>query len=150
MTAAHLRRIDAPRFCRLDKQLNLFGGVLLVKEWECMCARADQRSSRRRAAVQAIAKNDQGLIGRGGGVGGSGGGDGDDGGVGGGDGGDGGGGGDWPGPPGPPGGGGGVWASAAPIAVISANAQPKMIAFLNMLLFHYADDARPAIKHKRR
>ena len=91
MTAAHLRRIDAPRFCRLDKQLNLFGGVLLVKEWECMCARADQRSSRRRAAVQAIAKNDQGLIGRGGGVGGSGGGDGDDGGVGGGDGGDGGG-----------------------------------------------------------
>jgi hypothetical protein len=42
-TAAHLRRIDAPRFCRLDKQLNLFGGVLLVKEWECMCPHADQR-----------------------------------------------------------------------------------------------------------
>ncbi len=37
MTAVHLRRIDATRnmrrFYRLDVQPDLFGGVLLVKEW---------------------------------------------------------------------------------------------------------------------
>jgi predicted DNA-binding WGR domain protein len=36
--ALELRRIDAARnmrrFCRLDMQPDLFGGVLLVKEWE--------------------------------------------------------------------------------------------------------------------
>jgi predicted DNA-binding WGR domain protein len=36
-TAVHLRRIDPARnmhrFYRLDVQPNLFGGVLLVKEW---------------------------------------------------------------------------------------------------------------------
>jgi predicted DNA-binding WGR domain protein len=37
MTALHLRRIDPAhnmhRFYRLDVQPDLFGGVLLVKEW---------------------------------------------------------------------------------------------------------------------
>ena len=37
MTALHLRRIDPSRnmrrFYRLDMQPDLFGGVLLVKEW---------------------------------------------------------------------------------------------------------------------
>jgi predicted DNA-binding WGR domain protein len=36
MSAVHLRRIDPTRnmrrFCRLDVQSDLFGGVLLVKE----------------------------------------------------------------------------------------------------------------------
>ena len=38
MTAVHLRRIDATRnmrrFSRLEVQPDIFGGVLLVKEWE--------------------------------------------------------------------------------------------------------------------
>ncbi len=38
MSDEHLRRSDDPRnmrrFYRLDVQPNLFGGVLLVKEWE--------------------------------------------------------------------------------------------------------------------
>jgi predicted DNA-binding WGR domain protein len=37
MTAVHLRRVDPARnmsrFYRLDVQPDLFGGVLLVKEW---------------------------------------------------------------------------------------------------------------------
>jgi predicted DNA-binding WGR domain protein len=37
MTALHLRRVDSARnmcrFYRLDVQPDLFGGVLLVKEW---------------------------------------------------------------------------------------------------------------------
>ena len=43
MTAVHLRRIDATRnmrrFYRLDVQPDLFGGVLLVKEWGRIGAR---------------------------------------------------------------------------------------------------------------
>jgi predicted DNA-binding WGR domain protein len=37
MTAVHIRRVDPARnmrrFYRLDMQPDLFGGVLLVKEW---------------------------------------------------------------------------------------------------------------------
>ena len=43
MSAVHLRRIDPKRnmrrFYRLDVQPDLFGGVLLFKEWERIGAR---------------------------------------------------------------------------------------------------------------
>jgi predicted DNA-binding WGR domain protein len=43
MTALHLRRIDPSRnmrrFYRLDMQPDLFGGVLLMKEWRRIGAR---------------------------------------------------------------------------------------------------------------
>jgi predicted DNA-binding WGR domain protein len=66
MTAVHLRRIDATRnmrrFYRLDVQPDLFGGVLLAKEWGRIGARGrlvGERFESMALALTALEKHAQ-------------------------------------------------------------------------------------------
>jgi predicted DNA-binding WGR domain protein len=59
MTPVHLRRIDPARnmcrFYRLDVQPDLFGGILLVKEWGRIGARGQTKAERYNDEALAIA-----------------------------------------------------------------------------------------------